>query len=182
MNGHDQLRTMFPLDTPIAPSDEFAERLRSRIAHIESRHNAVTSQKEDPMSDQIAAPTVIPYLTVHDARAAIDFYQEVFGAEIIDGELYEMDDGRIGHVSLQIGEARVYVSDEFPEVGAVSPQSAGASTMAIVINVADSDATYAHALEAGATAQRPVEQAHGGRSGWFIDPWGHRWSPFTANS
>lgn len=49
---------------------------------------------------------------------------------------------------------------------------------ALVINVDDADAVFGKAIAAGATEQRPVENAHGGRSGWLIDPWGHRWSPF----
>ena len=33
--------------------------------------------------------SIIPYLTVTNGRAAIEFYSEVFGAEIVDGELFE---------------------------------------------------------------------------------------------
>lgn len=124
---------------------------------------------------------VIPYLAVSDARAAIDFYCEVFGFAVKDGELYEMDDGRVGHATLATDDTTIYVSDEYPELEVFAPTSVGGSTMAIVITVPDADATYRHAIDAGARAQRPVEAAHGGRSGWFFDPWGHRWSPFTPD-
>ena len=91
-----------------------------------------------------------------------------------------MDDGRIGHASMHIGDAHFYLADEFPEMGIVSPPTLGGSTMAIVINVADADDTYAHAVAAGAIEERPVANQHGARSGWFKDPWGHRWSPTSA--
>ncbi len=120
---------------------------------------------------------LVPYLTVDDARAAIEFYGRVFGAEPIDGELFEMDDGRIGHASLLIGSNRLYLSDEYPEMNVKGPTSRGGTTVAIVIDVDDADETYDVAVHSGATAERPVENQHGARSGWFIDPWGHRWSP-----
>ncbi len=123
-------------------------------------------------------PTLIPYLAVSDARAAIEFYTSVFGAELDPDEYYEMEDGRIGHATLAVGAGRFYLSDEYPELGAVSPDTVGGSTIAVVINVPDADATYSAAVSAGATGQRPPEDGNGGRSGWLIDPWGHRWSPF----
>lgn len=120
---------------------------------------------------------LIPYLCVDDGRAAIAFYETVFGAEVVEGELFEMDDGRIGHASLRIGEAVFFLSEEFPELEVVSPRTLGGTTMAVIINVADADATFELAVEHGATPQRPPEDQHGGRSGWIKDPWGHRWSP-----
>ncbi len=121
--------------------------------------------------------TIIPYLAVDDARAAMAFYATVFGAAPVDGELFEMDDGRIGHVTLEVGDARFYLSDEYPEMNVQGPKARGGTTVAIVIHVDDADATLATALQAGAEPERPVENQHGARSGWFQDPWGHRWSP-----
>ena len=123
---------------------------------------------------------VIPYLTVSDSRAALDFYQTVFGATVVDGELYEMEDGRIGHLSMKIGDAHLYISDEFPEMGVLSPTTRGGATSAVVIHVDDTDATYATALANGANAERPPANQMGFRSAWFHDPWGHRWSPTSA--
>jgi PhnB protein len=46
--------------------------------------------------------------------------------------------------------------------------------------VEDVDATFEEALQAGATALRPVEdQFYGDRSGQFLDPFGHRWNVAT---
>jgi PhnB protein len=114
-----------------------------------------------------------PYLAVHDAKAAIAFYQAAFGATV--GDLYESG-GRIGHVTLHLGDARLYVSDEAPEYGAIAPRTVGSATAAVVLAVADPDATYAAAVSAGADPQRPVTDDLGGRSGWLVDPFGHRWN------
>lgn len=125
-------------------------------------------------------PTLIPYLAVDDARAAIEFYGSVFGATPVTGELFEMEDGRIGHATLAIGEGRLYLSDEYPEMNVKGPKARGGTTVAIVIKVDDADETYGAAVAAGADAERPVQNQHGARSGWFQDPWGHRWSPTSA--
>lgn len=124
--------------------------------------------------------TLIPYLAVSDARAALQFYAEVFGAEQ-SGELFEMDDGRIGHAEMTVGGATFYLADEFPEMDLYEPADDRKSPVAVVINVDDCDAVYNHAVAAGATGERPPADQHGHRNGWFIDPWGHRWSPSSQS-
>ncbi len=127
------------------------------------------------MSESSASqPSVTAYLAVHDGQAAIDFYVEVFAAEPIAGERYDMDDGRLGHISLSIGDSRLYLSDEFPEVGAVGPLTAGASTVALIFWVDDVDATYDAAIEAGAVINRAPANERAFRNAWFTDPFGHR--------
>nr|WP_291812342.1 hypothetical protein [Cellulomonas sp.] len=54
--------------------------------------------------------TITPYLTVHDGRAALEFYAAAFGA-IETGERHE-EDGRIGFAMLTIDGAPLYLSDE----------------------------------------------------------------------
>lgn len=130
--------------------------------------------------------TLTPYLTCRDAERAVRWYQDVFGAEVV-GAPYVMDDGRIGHAELRLaGAATFYLSDEYPEHGAISPQSVGASTMALVLEVPDVDEVYRRAVDAGAIADRlPADQPYGARSGWLVDPFGHRWSiqtPLAAGS
>jgi predicted enzyme related to lactoylglutathione lyase len=43
------------------------------------------------------------------------------------------------------------------------------------VYVPDSDATYALALERGATGLRPISENYGARGGVIRDPFGHRW-------
>lgn len=162
-----------PNPAPIAPDADFAARLAARVDAIEDRINRV-ARGDEATSTNVSNPVIIPYLTVVDSRAAFDFYAEVFGA--ISEDVVEMDDGRIGHMTLHIGDGVIYMADEFPEMNILSPTARGGGTAAVVIQVDDADAVYDHAIRAGATAERPVANQHGGRSGWIQDAWGHRWS------
>lgn len=117
--------------------------------------------------------SVIPYLVVDDAAAAIDFYVQVFGAtEVMRMEM----EGRIGHAELAIGDSHVMLADEHPEMGYRGPRAFGGSPVTIMVYLPDVDAVFARAIDAGATAERAVEdQFYGDRSGTFVDPFGHRW-------
>ena len=118
--------------------------------------------------------SVTPYLIVKDGARAIDFYARVFDAR----ELFRMKrpDGRVGHAELEIGDSRVMLADEHPEIGARSPQSIGGSPVTIHLYVEDVDATVARAVAAGAQLTRPVaDQFYGDRIGGLTDPFGHVW-------
>lgn len=130
----------------------------------------------------VVATTVVatPYLTVHDAVAALAFYAEAFGAQevqrVVMGPAGQDGDGPIGHAEFRIGAATFYLSDEFPEMGVVSPRTLGGTTVALHVEVADVDAAFAAALGAGASAVGEVaDQPHGARHGTLVDPFGHRW-------
>jgi PhnB protein len=117
---------------------------------------------------------VTPYLAVSDARAAIEWYKQIFGAVDVSEPII-MDDGRVGHAEIEIGDAVLMISDEWPELDVLGPASRGGPTSSFVIYVADVDATFAAAIGAGARMERPVEdQFHRSRAGWLVDPWGHR--------
>ena len=125
---------------------------------------------------------VTPYLAVSDARAAIDWYKQIFDAEDVSEPII-MDDGRVGHAELAIGDAVLMISDEWPELDVLGPTSRGGPTSSFVIYVPDVDATCAAAVEAGARMERPIaDQFHGSRAGWMVDPWGHRWNVGTPIS
>lgn len=120
-------------------------------------------------------PQVIPYLHVDGAAAAIDFYQEVFGAR----ERMRMPSpgGKIGHAELEIGESLIMLADEHPEMGVQGPKTVGGTPVTISVYVEDVDSVYERAVNAGAKGLRPLEnQFYGDRSGEFEDPFGHRWS------
>jgi PhnB protein len=132
------------------------------------------------MVDPVPAgyPVVTPYLSVRGAADAIDFYTKIFGAT----ERMRMPgpDGRIGHAELQLRDSVVMLSDEFPDMGVVSPQSLGGTPVTLSIYVDDVDSVIDRAVAAGATLDRPIEDRfYGDRSGQIVDPWGHRWSIAT---
>ena len=118
--------------------------------------------------------TATPYLIVNDAALAIEFYKEAFGAT----ELLRMakPDGKIGHAEIRIGDSTIMLADEFPEMGARSPQSFGGSPVSIFLYVENVDAVFAQTVAAGAVVQRPVaDQFYGDRMGGVKDPFGHAW-------
>ena len=119
--------------------------------------------------------TATPYLIVTGAAKAIEFYKKAFGAE----EMMRMaqPDGRIGHAEIKIGDSPIMLADEFPDMGARSPQSLGGSPVSILLYVKDVDAVFTQAVAAGATVQRPVaDQFYGDRTYRARDPEGHVWT------
>jgi PhnB protein len=119
--------------------------------------------------------TVTPYLCVKDSAAAIAFYQKAFGA--VETVRFTDDEGRIGHAEIRIGEAAIFISDEFPEIGVLSPSSVGGSPVMLVLDVDDVDTLFNQAVTAGAKMDRPLADTFDGamRNGKLIDPFGHRW-------
>ena len=125
-----------------------------------------------PIPDGFCGAT--PYLICKGAAKAIEFYQRAFGAT----EICRMEGrgGTIGHAEIRIGEAILMLADEFPEMGAQSPQTLGGSPVSIYIYVEDVDAFAHRAIEAGAKVLRPVaDQFYGDRSVFLEDPFGHKW-------
>jgi PhnB protein len=118
--------------------------------------------------------TLTPYLIVTDGAAAIDFYEQVFGAHItmrLDGP-----SGKVGHAQLQIGDSVLMLADEHPDWGALAPPTIGGTPVGLHIYLDDVDAVVAKAVAAGATLRHPVENKfYGDRQGTIIDPFGHRW-------
>ena len=117
---------------------------------------------------------VTPYLICKNADAVIDFYKRAFGAE----ELFRIGSpGTIGHAEMKIGKAIFMLADEFPEFGALSPESIGGSPVTMMIYVENIDLFTEEAVAAGLTVLHPVkDQFYGDRSGQFKDPFGHVWS------
>lgn len=117
---------------------------------------------------------ITPYLSVTDADAAIKFYKQVFGAEEV-GRI-TMGGDTVGHAELQIGNSKLMLAQEMPDWGNKSPQTLGGSPVTIALYVADVDATYQRALDAGATVVEAVkDQFYGDRAGSLTDPFGHKW-------
>ena len=122
--------------------------------------------------------TLTPQITVKNAAKAIEFYKKALGAEQI-GEACAMPDGKVGHAVLKIGDSKLMLNDEFPEMGAVAPQGKTASA-SIYVYVADVDAVFKAAVAAGAKVVKPVaDQFWGDRQGTLQDPFGHQWSLAT---
>jgi PhnB protein len=110
--------------------------------------------------------SVAPYLIVDGAGATIDFLVRVFGAV----ELRRFPDarGKVMHAEVRIDDTVVMLADGgegWP------PAPAG-----VHVYVADVDATYRRALDAGATSvQEPVKKDDADRRGGVKDAGGTTW-------
>jgi PhnB protein len=121
--------------------------------------------------------SITPSLMVKGAAEAIEFYKSAFGAEEISRMPMPAPDGsmRIGHAELQIGDSKIMLADEFPEHGMLGPQ--GQTPVTIFLYVTDVNASFARAVEAGATVRMPLaDMFWGDRFGSLVDPFGHQWS------
>ena len=122
--------------------------------------------------------SLAPYLAVREAAAAIDFYKKAFGATEV--MRMPMPDGKIGHAEIQIEDSRIMLSDEFPEHGAVSPETAGGTPVSIHLYVGSVDSLLAQAASAGATITSPAKDyPYGERQANLRDPFGHSWTLAT---
>ena len=110
--------------------------------------------------------TVTPYLVLPRVAEFIDFVRQAFDATEVDRS--ERSDGTVMHAAVRIGDSNVMIggsNDEYAPMPAM-----------LYLYVPDVDATYAQALEAGATSlQEPADQFYGDRNGGVRDAWGNSW-------
>ncbi len=133
------------------------------------------SKSSAPNSVSPQVNQLCPYLAIRGAQAAIDFYVKAFGASL-DFKLVDPSDGRIGHAELRFGATRLFLADEYPDFGAISPETLGGSPIKLHLEVPDADAFVAHAVQHGATVLRPVKlEFFGLRSGMVACPFGYHW-------
>jgi PhnB protein len=123
--------------------------------------------------------SVNPYLVVRNADKAIEFYKTAFGAE----ERFRMhgSDGKtIMHAELKIGDSVFMLTEESPEMKALSSESVGGSPISLYVYVKDVDDVFNQAVSEGATVLHPVkDQLCGDRFGYLKDSFGHLWSIAT---
>jgi uncharacterized glyoxalase superfamily protein PhnB len=119
--------------------------------------------------------TITPHLIVRDSKAAIDFYQRAFGAQLQGGIAY-MPNGKVMHAMIKIGDSFLMLNDEFPEHGVVAPKP-GETGVSLHIYVEDVDELFNRAVDAGAQVKMPLaDMFWGDRYGKVLDPFGHQWT------
>src|SRR6267142_4596497 len=150
------------------PDENFKAQLKTELIR------RATMSSLAPATEVKSVRRLTPYLCVRNASAAIDFYQRAFGAKELTRPAEP--NGKIGHADLQIGDAIIKLSDEYPDYGVVSPETIGGSPVRIHLDVDDVDEFARQAIAAGATVSRPIEdQFYGDRSGQLADPFGYTW-------
>jgi predicted enzyme related to lactoylglutathione lyase len=177
----DPFETLREPVTPVDPDPGFGGWLWMRLTR------EVLAPPGGTMSQQTTAtrverepawpPTLTPYLVVSDARRAMDWYVEVFGAQP-RGELYVNADGTIGHAEVGIGNAVLMLSEAsglWPDVPVRAPENPATFSHSLHLEVADIDTSTERARRGGASVERePADQPYG-RSSVIVDPFGHRW-------
>jgi len=124
---------------------------------------------------------ISPMLAVSDGSAAVEFYKEAFGAEL----LWKLGDGADIVAGMTIGGSEFFLAHESPEYGTRAPSSTGFTTVRIELFVDDPETVHKRAVQAGATERNPVEHyeyattgpkpIHKMLQGSVIDPFGHVW-------
>lgn len=119
---------------------------------------------------------VFAYICVSDAKKAVEFYKEAFGATE-KFRLTEPGSGRVGHVEIELGGTTIMMSDQFPEANILAPGDiTGSRPFTIHLHVDNADEMIAKAVSLGATIERePKDEFYGERGGAIRCPWGHRW-------
>ncbi len=151
---------------------------RKKVSKKKSSKRAKTAAKKKAQAIPAGYRTVTPYLVCRGAAGAIDFYKRAFGAK----EKMRMlgPGGKVSHAELQIGDSRLMLGDEWPEMGAKSPETLGGSAQSVFLYVKNVDAFTGKAVAAGAAVVMPVQDMFwGDRYGKLKDPFGHEWSVAT---
>jgi PhnB protein len=109
--------------------------------------------------------TITPILNLKGAAAAVSFYEQAFGAEVI--RTISGPDGSVSHAALKIGSSQLFVEEAVRNPPTQS---------SFLLYFEDVDAAWARATAAGATVEAPLAlKFWGDRWGLVRDRWGNAW-------
>src|SRR4051812_36960491 len=96
--------------------------------------------------------SVQPYMMFAGCEKAMEFYAKALGGR----EVMRMKGpgGLVGHAEMQIGDSRIMMADEAPQMDAYGVMHYGGSPVSLMLYTEDCDALYARALDAGAESLR----------------------------
>ncbi len=120
--------------------------------------------------------SVTPYLIIPGGKAkeALDFYTRAFGAKQVMS--MPRPDGKIAHAELQLGDSKIMLSDEPPNMHAPHDHS----SVNLHVYLPNVDAAVKQATTVGCTILRPLtDQFYGDRSAGLKDPFGFHWDLST---
>jgi PhnB protein len=149
------------------PREGFKSNLKEtlrRSAMMTTTATSTGTQTPQPEHVRAGYQTITPYLTVRRAEQLVDFVKTAF-----DGVEVFRTTGSAGglHAEVTIGESKLMIGGY---------ESVEEKPTALHLYVADADATYRRALEAGGTSLgEPVDQFYGDREAGIKDPTGNVW-------
>ena len=110
--------------------------------------------------------SITPYLAVPGVAKLIDFLKQAFDAK--ETERMMRPDGTVHHAEVLIGNSKVMMGEP------VAPRQPMPAMLYLYL--ADVDAAYRRAIEAGAISlAEPADQFYGDRHGGVQDPSGNQW-------
>ena len=135
------------------------------------------------MTDKLTETTKAPapagyrslstFFAVPDCAKALDFYQEVFGAELV--KRMDGPGGVVMHAEMRLGDSMFQLSEPIPQYGIVGPPETG-NAFTMTFWTPDVDEVFERAVKAGATVMAPVDDDFSGdRMGVLRCPFGVRW-------
>jgi PhnB protein len=155
------------------PSEDFRARLRQDLAGAIRKSEKENKTMSTATANWIRAgfTSLTPYLHVANAAAEIEFLKKVLQAEEL-GRYASPDGSRIMHAEMRVGDSMIEMG-ETP--GATKPTP-------LHVYVADVDAAYQRALEAGAVSlHTPTDHEYGERGASVRDAEGNHWYLATAS-
>jgi PhnB protein len=112
-----------------------------------------------------------PYFVVDGAAELIALLKTAFGAE--ETLRMPMPGGKLGHAEVRIGDSMLMMADP-------NPPEHPARQLNGMLYVADVDAVYQRAVDAGCKGVRPPEDMfYGDRMSGVVDQWGNYWAIAT---
>jgi PhnB protein len=121
------------------------------------------------------SPRVIPTLICPDVESEVGFCQRVLGAEVVVRR--PGPDGNTVHAALALGDARVILQAEFPQLASRAPRGDGSSPVVVLVYVENVDRAVGDAAALGGSVLLPAQnQFWGDRTARVMDPSGHVWT------
>jgi PhnB protein len=121
------------------------------------------------------SPRVIPMLVCRDVEHEIEFCQRVLAADVVVRR--PGLDGHTVHAALALGDARIVLQAEFPQLASRAPQPDGTSPIVVLVYVEDVDRSVEEVATLGGSVLVPAQnQFWGDRTARVMDPSGHVWT------
>ena len=115
--------------------------------------------------------SIAPWLSVRNSLKAVEFYKAALSAI----ETYRLDVPGGVIARLSVYGAEFWVSDGAMETEDSLPEQVGGGNIRMILTVANPDAVFQQALNAGAKEIFPIGEGHGWKLGRLVDPFGLHW-------
>ena len=121
------------------------------------------------------SPRVIPILVCRDVEREVEFCQQVLAAQVAVRR--PGPDGQTVHAALALGDARIILQAEFPQLASRAPEPDGTSPIVVLVYVEDVDRALDNATALGGSVLLPAQnQFWGDRTARVMDSCGPVWT------